>query len=143
MNLKTKKMLAQKVLKVGKERIVFLKPRLEEIKEAITRQDIRQLYDEGMIKIKEIKGRRKIVNTVKQRPKILAFLGNHFHIKTPKPTITAIKLAREYVNPRVIKMNKNDAKKYRFLVCLYKNSDVITPSARRIPVKAGSRKVPA
>jgi large subunit ribosomal protein L19e len=61
MNLKKKKILAQKVLKVGKARIVFLKPRLEEIKEAITKQDIRDLYNEGAISIKEIKGKKKFI----------------------------------------------------------------------------------
>ena len=55
MNLRKKKILAAKALKVGKERIIFLKPRLEEIKEAITKQDIKDLYKEGAIKIKEVK----------------------------------------------------------------------------------------
>src|SRR3989344_2566283 len=62
MNLKTKKELAAKTFHVGKERIMFVKERLEEIKEAITKQDIRDLHKEGAIKIKEIKGRKKIVN---------------------------------------------------------------------------------
>ncbi|MEK6945748.1 MAG: 50S ribosomal protein L19e [Nanoarchaeota archaeon] len=57
MNLKKKKTLAAKTLGVGKERIVFLEPRLDEIKEAITKQDIRDLYKEGAIIIKTIKGR--------------------------------------------------------------------------------------
>ena len=59
MNLSKKKKLAAKVLKVGKDRIAFLKPRLDEIKEAITKQDIRDLKKEGAIIIKEIKGRKK------------------------------------------------------------------------------------
>ena len=57
MNLKKKKTLAAKTLGGGKERIVFLEPRLDEIKEAITKQDIRDLYKEGAIIIKTIKGR--------------------------------------------------------------------------------------
>ena len=60
MNLGKKKILAAKALNVGKKRIVFLEPRLEEIKEAITKQDIKDLYKEGFISIKPIKGRRKI-----------------------------------------------------------------------------------
>ena len=60
MNLRTKKQLAIRTLKVGKERIVFLKSRLKEIKEAITKQDIRDLHQDGAILIKEVKGRKKV-----------------------------------------------------------------------------------
>ena len=60
MNLRAKKELAAKVLKVGKEKIVFLKPRLEEIKEAITKQDIKDLKTDGAIVVKEAKGRKKV-----------------------------------------------------------------------------------
>ncbi len=59
MNLKHKKLLAQRTLNVGKERIIFLKSRLDEIKEAITKQDIKNLQESGAIVIREIKGRRK------------------------------------------------------------------------------------
>ncbi|MEK6917431.1 MAG: 50S ribosomal protein L19e [Nanoarchaeota archaeon] len=58
MNLKKKKALAAKTLGVGKGRIVFLVPRLDEIKEAITKQDMRDLHKEGAILIKTIKGRK-------------------------------------------------------------------------------------
>jgi large subunit ribosomal protein L19e len=58
MNLEKKKILASKVLGVGKNRIMFLEPRLDEIKEAITRQDIRDLQKDGAIVIKNIKGRK-------------------------------------------------------------------------------------
>ena len=59
MNLSKKKELAKRTLGVGKKRIIFLESRLEEIKEAITKQDIRNLQKEGIIIIKEIKGKRK------------------------------------------------------------------------------------
>lgn len=59
MNLKKKKNLAAKTLKVGKERIVFLASRIDEIKEAITKNEIRDLNVEGAIIVKEIKGRKK------------------------------------------------------------------------------------
>ena len=49
MNLSKKKKLAAKVFGVGKERIVFAKSRLNEIKEAITKQDIRDLKNDGAI----------------------------------------------------------------------------------------------
>ena len=60
MNLAKKKALAAKVLGVGKNKILFVKTRIDEIKEAITRQDIRDLQKEGVIIIKENKGRLKL-----------------------------------------------------------------------------------
>jgi large subunit ribosomal protein L19e len=60
MKLSHKKQLASRVLNVGKERIVFDKNRLEEIKEAITRQDIFDLVGEKAIKINPRKGKKKI-----------------------------------------------------------------------------------
>jgi len=60
MNLGKKKELAAKALKVGKNRIVFNVEGLPEIKEAITKQDIQTLKEEGIISIKPVKGRRKI-----------------------------------------------------------------------------------
>lgn len=59
MNLAKKKMLASKVLGTGKKRIVFVSSRLNEIKEAITKQDIRDLKNSGAIIIKEIRGKRR------------------------------------------------------------------------------------
>lgn len=61
MNLAKRRVLAAKVLKVGKNRVVFVKENLAEIKEAITRMDIVDLHKSGAIKIREIKGRKKIV----------------------------------------------------------------------------------
>ena len=60
MNLTKKKELAAKALRVGKNRIIFNQENLSEIKEAITRQDIRGLYGEGIIGIKPVKGRKKV-----------------------------------------------------------------------------------
>ena len=60
MKLENKKELASKTLGVGKGRIVFNTQRLNEIKEAITKQDIRDLYNDGAIFIKEIKGGKKV-----------------------------------------------------------------------------------
>jgi len=58
MNLNKRKELASKVLGVGKNKIWFNPSNLEEIKEAITKQDIRDLYESGAIRVKENKGRR-------------------------------------------------------------------------------------
>lgn len=59
MNLLKKKKLAARTFNVGKERIVFIESRKNEINEAITKQDIRDLKESGAIIIKEIKGRRR------------------------------------------------------------------------------------
>ena len=61
MKLDKKRQLAAKTLKVGKNRIIFARENLAEIKEAITRQDIKDLHNAGAIRIKDEKGRKKIV----------------------------------------------------------------------------------
>ncbi len=60
MNLKNKKEFAARVLGVGKERVFFNQENLNEITEALTRQDILDLHSKGAIKIKEKKGRKKV-----------------------------------------------------------------------------------
>lgn len=69
MKLDKKKQLAARTLNISKERIIFNTARLEEIKEAITKQDIRDLVNNKSITIKEIKGRRKL-NKRKTRRRI-------------------------------------------------------------------------
>lgn len=67
-NLDKRKELAAKVLGVGKRRIVFDSSRLEEIKEAITKQDIRDLYAAGIISLREKAGRTVyIARTTKRK----------------------------------------------------------------------------
>jgi large subunit ribosomal protein L19e len=69
MNLGKKKELAARTLKVGKGRIMFIEARLNEIKEAITKQDIRDLSKDGAIMIKGIKGsKKKVKRTTKKGP---------------------------------------------------------------------------
>ena len=58
MKLEKKKALVSRALGVGKGRIVFNQERLADIKEAITKQDARDLVADGAIFIREIKGRR-------------------------------------------------------------------------------------
>lgn len=67
MNLKKKKELASRTLRIGKSKIVFLESRKDEIKEAITKQDIRDLKKDGAIVIKEKKGRKKKKKKVKNK----------------------------------------------------------------------------
>jgi large subunit ribosomal protein L19e len=58
MKLDKKKAIAARVFGVGKKRIIFVEPRLDEIKEAITKDDIRALKEDGAIIIRPIKARR-------------------------------------------------------------------------------------
>ena len=67
MQLAKKKMLASKVLGVGKRRVLFVEAHLQEIKEAITRQDILDLHKSGAIQIREVSGRKKIVRRKHRR----------------------------------------------------------------------------
>ncbi len=67
MNLGKKKNLAARTLGIGKERIIFVKSRLDEIKEAITKQDIRELYQDKAIIIKDIRGRKKRIKKKRKR----------------------------------------------------------------------------
>ena len=67
MNLRNKKELAAKTFKVGKSRIVFVLERIDEIKEALTKEDIRTLHQEGAILIKDVKGRKTNIKKKKKR----------------------------------------------------------------------------
>ena len=60
MNLEKKKFLASRALGFGMKRLVFNTTRLADIKEAITKQDIRDLHADGAIQIREITGRLKV-----------------------------------------------------------------------------------
>lgn len=59
MNLEKKKQLAARTLGIGKGRVIFNKERLDEIKEVITKQDIKDLLKNNAISVKEISGRKK------------------------------------------------------------------------------------
>lgn len=59
MKIKKKKQLAAKVLGIGMNRVVFEPSRFGDIREAITRQDIRDLVADKAIKIRPIIGRHK------------------------------------------------------------------------------------
>lgn len=60
MKLEAKKALVARTLNVGKNRISFNTARLSELKEAITKQDIKDLKDSGAIHIKEKAGRKTL-----------------------------------------------------------------------------------
>ncbi len=59
MKIDKKKLLAARVLGVGRGSIRFHPSRLPEIAEAITRQDFRDLITSGAIALKEARGRKK------------------------------------------------------------------------------------
>ncbi|MGC8568688.1 MAG: 50S ribosomal protein L19e [Nitrososphaeria archaeon] len=58
MNLRNKKELISRMLGVGKDRIKFDPERLQDIEDAVTKDDIRSLIDQGAIKIEQIKGQK-------------------------------------------------------------------------------------
>src|SRR3972149_971149 len=66
-DLNKRKKLASRVLGVGKNKIWFDNERLAEIKEAITKQDIRDLFESGIIRIRENNGRRTIERRTRRR----------------------------------------------------------------------------
>lgn len=67
MKLDKKKALTVRTLGVGSSRIIFNKERLGEIKDAITKQDIRDLLKDKAITVREIKGRKKLVKRSTRR----------------------------------------------------------------------------
>lgn len=69
MNLRNKKKLVARMLSVGTGRIAFDESRLSEIKESLTRQDIRDLIKSKAIKLKEKKGKKKIIKRKTKRRK--------------------------------------------------------------------------
>lgn len=71
MKLTSQRRIAAKLLKVGKNRVHFDQEKLGEIKEAITKADIRSLINEKTIKAKPIKGisRYRARKTKKQKSK--------------------------------------------------------------------------
>ena len=56
MNLKNKRLIAARILKVGLDRVWFDPTKGAEIKEAITRDDIRKLISNGTILVKQKQG---------------------------------------------------------------------------------------
>ncbi len=67
MNLGNRKSLAAKTLKIGKKRIKFVKSRVKEIKDAITKEDIRGLVEDGAIEIQGVRGRKTNISRKNQR----------------------------------------------------------------------------
>jgi len=112
MNLSKKKSLAARALNVGKDRVFFSAGRLEEIKEAITKQDIKDLYKEGIIKIKNIKGRK--TNIKKRRRRSTGNIRKKVNKRKKNYVIMTRKL-RSYVSElkKQDRINADDSKEIR------------------------------
>lgn len=107
-NLNKRKNLAARVLRVGAGRICFDTARLEEVKEAITKQDIRDMFAEGIITIKDKKGRARIVKrTTKRGP---GKISKKVHDKKREYVLHVRKL-RRYLK-ELKKQNKISPEKY-------------------------------
>ena len=111
MKLDLKKKLAVKTLGVGKEKIIFNNSRLDEIKEAITRQDIRDLVKSGAIVIKENRGRKTNIKRKTRRK------AGSIKVKVKQRKQEYVKLIRKLRNylKELKKQGKLDGKKYKEL----------------------------
>ena len=68
-NLKTKKQLASRVFKVGVNRVHFDSDHLDDVADAITRENIRSLFTANTIRIKPIVGTSRGRAKVKKNSK--------------------------------------------------------------------------
>ena len=109
MNLRNKKELAARTFGIGKKRIVFLESRTNEIKDAITKQDIRDLVVSGAIIIKQIKGRRKIERKGSRSTGNIRKVIN----KRKQEYVIMTRKLRNYAKGRISQINKEDLKKIR------------------------------
>ncbi len=118
MQLNKKKQLASKVLGVGKDRIVFVPNSLNEIKEAITRQDIKDLHNSGAIQIKEISGRKTPIKRKHRRG-----IGK-VKKRVNKSKQIYVKLTRKLrgVNRGLLRTKKVDKEQYRAIRRMIKAS---------------------
>jgi len=119
MKLDIKKKLAARTLKVGVGRIALDNNRLDEIKEAITKQDIKDLAASGAIKIKEIGGRKKIVKR-KTRRRV-----GKIKIKVKKRKQEYVKITRKLRSylKELKKQDKIDNEKYKDVRKKIRNRD--------------------
>ncbi len=109
MNFRNKKELTARTLKVGKGRIRFIESRKDEIKDALTKQDIRDLVASGAIIIKKVKGRKKIEGKERRSA------GNIRKIvkKRKQEYVILTRKLRNYVKGMAPQINKEEFKKIR------------------------------
>ena len=129
MKLKNKKRIAAQLLKAGIKRVWFNPDKLSEIKDAITKEDIRNLIREGSIRVKQKRGisRFRVRKILVQKRK-----GRRQGPGTRKGKATArLSKKRDWMN-RV--------RKQRELLSVLKNKKAVTPkeySDLRLKTKGG------
>ena len=123
MNLKTQKRIAAQILKVGITRVKFDSDKLSEIKEAITKTDIRSLIKEGVISGKpylsqsRVRARKIKEQRKKGRRKGAGSKKGTKNARSNRKTlwVTKIRLLRSFL--RELKTNgKIEVKDYRNLI---------------------------
>ncbi len=102
MNLRKKKSLISRTLGIGKNRISFVKSRMDEIKEIITKEDVRQLKGDGAIRIKEVKGVKR--NVIKKRKRSPGNVRKNINVRKKNYVIMTRKLR---THARFVKENGN------------------------------------
>ena len=88
--------LASQVMKCGKYRVKFDETKLEEIKEAITKQDIRALVNQGLISKKDANNTSKFWARKRKTQKIASKQKGHGSRKGKKTARTPSK--RKWIN---------------------------------------------
>ena len=97
MKLTTQKRMAAEILDVGEGRVVFDSLRLDEIKQAITKQDIRDLIKDRAIRI-----RPGVAKAVRVKRKRTGAGRRKFRVKTRKRDyINRIRKIRTYVRDQM------------------------------------------
>jgi large subunit ribosomal protein L19e len=111
MNLKKKKALARRTFNIGENRIVFAESRLGDIKEAITKQDMKDLKRDGAIIIKEKEGGKKVR---KKRRKSTGNIRKKMN-KRKKDYVVLTRKLRKYVSEmkKQGKISKEEADEIR------------------------------
>lgn len=118
------KRLAASVLKVGQNKVCFDNSRIDDIREAITKEDIKQLVKEKAIKKKPFKGTKRRAGKKRQKRKRKGRrrgVGKRKKIvnKRKKEYMVKIRKFRTYI--RELKLNKNiTAKESNILMKLAK-----------------------
>ena len=122
MNLKNKKRLVQSLLGIGKKRIKFDPEKLSEIKEAITKKDIKGLINTESIILKQKKGhsrvraRKILIQKRKGRRKGIGSRKGKFtaRLKPKKVWTSKIRVQRDFLR-RLKEKELIDNKDYREL----------------------------
>ena len=121
MELKTQKRIVKSLLNVGNKRIKFDSEKLSEIKEAITKKDIKGLINRKVIKIKpkrgssRVRARKRLIQRRKGRRKGIGSRKGTFNARTNSKEnwINKIRVLRSFLK-RIKEKNLIDNKNYAF-----------------------------